>query len=99
MDQLTTFEMTGTRAFFRPVGCVSLEHAVNMVTQAIRLANAREAHDLLVNVHALSGFDSPSLSERFSMASEWAAAANSRLRLAMVAPAQLIDPHKFGVTV
>ena len=99
MDQLATFEMTGTRAFYRPVGCVSFENAVSMVTQAILLANARDADDLLVNVFALNGFDPPSLAERFAMASEWAAAADRRLRFAMVAPPELIDPHKFGVTV
>lgn len=99
MDRPTNFEMVGARAYFRPSGCVSLETAVEMVTGAITFANAQAAHELLINVRGLTGFDSPSLAERFAMVQKWVAAARGQVRIAMVARAELIDPQKFGVTV
>ena len=54
---------------------------------------------LLVDTTGLTGFPSPSVWERFWMASEWAAVVHSAVRLAIVARAELIDPDRFGITV
>jgi hypothetical protein len=90
--------ITESRAFFRPVGTVSFGEAVNMVSNAIVYARENAACRLLVNVAALRGFGPPTIVERYSLATKWAAAASGRLRLAVVAPEDLIHPQRVGIT-
>ena len=47
----------------------------------------------------LTGFESPSLSERYFLVEKWARTANGAVRLALVIRPHMIDPQKFGVTV
>ena len=91
------FEQIGTRAFYRPVGLVTFEQAVDLVAEAIVKARALGLSDLLVNSTGLSGFAAPSVFARYNMASRWASAAGSRVRVAMVARPEIIDPQKIGV--
>jgi hypothetical protein len=81
------------------VGTVSLEEAVDMVSAAIGYAREKGASELLANISALTGFAPPETSERYFLIEKWAAAAGGRVRLVVVARAEVIDPHKFGVTV
>jgi hypothetical protein len=99
LDGLDGFSMEGTRGFYRPVGCVSFDEAVAWVRTAIATACSNRAVDLLVDTTALTGFPSPNTFQRFLAAVEWAEEAVGRVRLAMVALAEMIDPAKFGVTV
>src|SRR5262245_7223926 len=91
--------MEGGRGLYRPVGSVSFDEAVAWVRAAIAAACANQAGDLLVDTTALTGFPSPGTFQRFLAAVAWAEEAVGRLRLAMVARAEMIDPQKFGVTV
>ncbi len=93
------FEIAGGRGFYRPVGSASFDEAVEMVCAAIATTRKNGGRDLLVNTCALTGFPSPDSFQRFFAAVEWAATACGRLRLAMVARAEMIDPDRFGVTV
>ena len=93
------FEITEGRAFYRPVGTVSLRETVDMVADAIVCARKKAASTLLVNVSALSGFAPPNIVERYVLVEKWAAAASGRVQLAVVAPAEMIHPKKFGVVV
>jgi hypothetical protein len=52
-----------------------------------------------VDTTALTGFPAPDTFQRFLAAVGWAESAGGRLRLSMVARAEMIDPAKFGVTV
>ncbi len=70
-----------------------------MVAAAIECAREEGVPELVANVSGLTGFPSPSLSERFHLVTKWAAAAAGSVRLAVVARAEMVDPHKFGVTV
>jgi hypothetical protein len=99
MNAPEQFEIAGNRGIFRPGGSVSLAQAVEMVTAAIVFARAQGLSQLLVNATALVGFDSPSLSERYFLAEEWAYAADGTLHVALVVHPEMIDPKKFGVTV
>jgi hypothetical protein len=91
--------MEGDRGLYRPVGRVSFGEAVAGVRVAIAVAVSNESLDLLVDTKALTGFPSPGTFQRFLAAVAWAEEALGRLRLAMVARAEMIDPQKFGVTV
>jgi hypothetical protein len=91
------FEQIGTRGFYRPVGVVTFEHAVQNVAQAMRYAREHGLEDLLVNTLGLSGFPPPDTFERYSLAVAWAGAAGGALRVALVARADAIDPQRIGV--
>lgn len=93
------FEVVDGRGFFRPVGSMSLEAAAELVTVALAHARAHGIKELLVNATGLTGFPSPSLSERYFIVESWARAARGAVRVAMVLRPEYIDPQKFGVTV
>ena len=99
MDAPDGFEMTGRRAFYRPVGTVSLGEAVDMVAGAIAYAREKGACEVLANVSALAGFAAPTTLQRYHLVRKWVATAGGSVRLAVVACAEMIDPSKFGVTV
>ena len=93
------FVLEDGRGVYRPTGSVSFDEAILLVRAAIKAARKSDARDLLVDTTAWTGFPSPDLFERFLAAVEWAEEAESGLRLAMVARADLIHPQKFGVLV
>lgn len=99
MDTPDYFESVGNRGFFRPIGNLSLEETVEGVASAIQFAREQGIQELLVNVSALTGFDSPSIFERYQFVEKWASVARGKVRIAMVARAEMIDSQKFGVTV
>ena len=72
---------------------------MSLVGAAIAAARRNRVRALLVNTTALTGFPSPDTFERFLAAVEWAQEAKGRVRLAMVARAELIHPQKMGVLV
>jgi hypothetical protein len=96
---LDHFEVVAGRGFFRPVGHVSLDEAIEMVDRAIAHARASGITRLLVSGLRLTGVKSPSLSERYFLVEKWARTANGAVRIGMAIRPHLIDPQKFGVTV
>jgi hypothetical protein len=99
MVELSHFEMPVNHAVFRPTGQVSIERFVELVTTAIDFARARGVRDLLVDVSNLTGFEPPSVTDRYFFIHEWARAAGSFVRVAVLARPGMIDPQKFGTTV
>jgi hypothetical protein len=94
---MDSFEQVGSRGFYRPVGEVSFEQAVDLVAQAMRHARSLGLVDLLANTTRLTGFPPPSVFARYAMATKWAENTGSMLRVAMVARAEVVDPQKIGV--
>ena len=70
--------------------------AIALISDAIRRAVAQGHPHLLVDA-ADTAFEPPSLAVRLRMVREWAAAADGRLRLAVVVRPDCIDPDRFGV--
>lgn len=99
MERVENLEIVGDRAYFRPAGTITLEQGIALVERAIGQARVEGARDLLVNLKGVSGFRAPSLSERFALAERWAKASGMSVRLALVAPAWLLDPERFAVVV
>ena len=99
MDALNDFEIVGDRGYFRPSGSVSLDQGVKLIDAALRVACTRGLREVVVNVTGLTGFASPSVVNRYSFIKQWARIARGRVRLALVARPEHIDPEKFGVTV
>ena len=99
MADLAGFAAVDHRGLYRPAGSVSFDQAVDLVREAIATARAKELDELLVDTTAWTGFASPDTFQRFLAAVAWAEEARGRLRLAMVARPEMIDPRKFGVLV
>jgi hypothetical protein len=93
------FEQRGTRGFYRPVGVVTFEQALDLLVDAMRHARSLALRDLLVNVHGLTGFAVPSTFDRYALAVRGAESGGGVLRLAMVVPPALIDGQKIGVVM
>jgi hypothetical protein len=94
-----SIEVVGDCAYFRPVGKLTLEEAIELVDQTIAYVRDHRIPKLLFNAKGLVGFRSPSLPERYFSVRRWAATGQSLVQVAMVIRAQMIDPEKFGVTV
>ena len=86
-------------AEFAPQFETSLDEAVELITNAIEHCYAAKQRKLLCNIIGLTGFEPPTVAERYWFVNEWAAAGHSHVILAMVAPERLIDPDKIGVTM
>lgn len=99
MESPAPFEIVGGRGYFRPTGVVTLEEGIGLVERAIEHARAEGLGELLIDLTRLGGFLAPSLSERFAVAERWSRAAAMSLRIAVVAPAWLLDPERFAVVV
>ncbi len=91
-------ERIGQRVFYRPAATVTFEQAVDMVANAIRWTRAQRAEDILVNIQGLNGVAPMSTFMRYEFGRRIAEVAGS-VRVAMVAPAALIDPQKIGALV
>lgn len=91
------FQVVGSRGFYRPVGVVTFEQAVEMVAIAMEYALERQLTDLLASTHGLTGFPPPSTFARYALAVKWAESAGGALRVALVARPELIDAQKIGV--
>jgi hypothetical protein len=99
LEELDDFSLEGTRGIYRPVGRVSFEQTSTLVRAAIARARSSRLEELLVDTTALIGFPPPETVDRYFAVRDWASEAGGRLRLAIVARAEMIDPWKFGVTV
>jgi hypothetical protein len=97
MNTLKHFEQVGRRGFFRPVGMMSFDKAVEVVAEAMRHARSLDLVDLLVNTSGLAGFPTPDVFARYSLANKWAQSAGASLRVAMVVRPEHMDPQKIGV--
>ena len=91
------FEQVGKRGFYRPIASVTFEQAVEMVAAVMRNARALEIIDLLVNTTGLTGFTSPDVFARYSLAVEWARSSGAGLRAALVVRPEMMDPQKIAV--
>jgi hypothetical protein len=98
MNTLANFEQFGKRGFYRPIGNVTFERAVELVAESMVLARSLGLADLLVNTNGFTGFAPPSIFARHALAVKWAeAVGGSGLHVALVARPELIDPEKIGV--
>ena len=93
------FQVFPDHAEYRPVAEVTLPQGVDLITAAINHAREHRQCNLLIDITSLTGFESPSLTTRYYFMEEWAGAARAFVRVAVVAPADMIDPRRFGITV
>ena len=99
MSDLPGFKTFPDHAEYRPVAELSRHEAFQWITAAINHARETQQQNLLLDITGLTGFESPGLGQRFFYIEEWARAARAYVRVAFVARSEMIDPHKFGITV
>ena len=97
MQSLNHFERVGKRGFYRPMGTVSFDRAVDMAAESMRHARALELTDLMINSIGLVGFPSPDVFQRYALARKWAESAGAALAVALVCRPEVMDPQKIGV--
>jgi hypothetical protein len=91
------FKLLEGYARFDPVGNLSLQEAVQLVSQAIAYACEHRISKLLVNNTRLTGQYQPTVTNRYYIAREWASQSKGYVKVALVLRPQLIHPEKFGV--
>jgi hypothetical protein len=84
---------------YRLEGHGSLAEAASKVIEVITHCREQGNRRLLVDVTRWTGHTSPSAAERFDWAELFAQAAGPAVKCAMVVRSELMDPHKFEVTV
>lgn len=99
MDALAKLEVTESRGFFRPNGSVSAGELADQITGALKEAHDRGVQDVLVNIAAMTGFESPGPAYRRWVAQRWAETVGPKIRIAMVARSEHICPRKTGLLV
>src|SRR6186997_1204522 len=93
------FEVIGRRAFYRPQGIVTLEEGLALLTAATEYAHSLGLRELLLNAVGLTGYQQPSILDRYEFISTLASIAAGSQRIALVIPAEVIDPQRFGTLV
>lgn len=93
------FEQAGTRGFYRPMARVTLERGLDLMAAATRAARDRGLKDLLINTIGFSGYDIPTVFDRYGWATRLAASAGPGLRVATVVRPEVFDPQKIGVVM
>src|SRR5215204_607979 len=93
------FSVEDDYAFLRLVAELTLEETVELIDEAVRYCRDNEIPGLLVDITDVTGFPSPSTSDRFSFITKWADTADGSVALSMAVVDEMIDPDKVGVTI
>ena len=86
-------------AAYRPVSEVQYDDAVDLIDAVIEYCRQKGIGKLFVDITQLTGFPPPSTVERFSFAKKWAETAGGALVMSMLAPTEMIDPDRIGITM
>ena len=86
-------------ASYRPDAEVPLADAVDMIDEAVRFCRENGHQLLFIDIRKLKGFPSPSTTDRFWLMKKWAESAGGDVVISMVAPPEIIDEEKIGVTM
>jgi len=93
------FQLRPGYGYFSPAGEVSLQEAINLIGRSIACCADQGVRKLLINAAGLSGFEPPTLADRFFLAIEFTEMSRGLVCVALVVRADLIHPEKFGVMV
>lgn len=99
MDPPDGFEPGAECAVYRPEGRVTFESAIELLISAITFAREKEIRRLLVDATRLTHLPILSAEERFVLGDRGARAAQAAVKVAIFAPAEQLDPERFGELV
>jgi hypothetical protein len=87
----------GTRAFYRPRGVISAGLLVDLLAYVLQEVRAKGRMEALINITAVTGFDSPDPTFRRWAVKRWAQVAGGAVRVALVTRGELICPERTGL--
>lgn len=93
------FEVMPGYCCCRLSGHGSLEDVASRVIETLSFSREQGTEKLLVDATNWTGYESPTVADRFYIGSDFAKAAGPRLKFALVVPSEIMHPRKFGVTV
>jgi hypothetical protein len=99
MSECPVFQDSGSFSCYRPVADISIQEGIGLVLEAMRCARERGISTLLIDVTQLTGFEPPDFWQRVRLSVGCAEEAQSRVIVAIVAAAEMIDPEKIGVHI
>jgi hypothetical protein len=99
VDAPAGFTIEGNRGYFRPQGEVTLAEAIRVLVGAVEYAKTIQLPELLLDGMRLTGYTQPSVIDRYQFGSSIANIAAGTTRIAVVLPANIIDPNHFGTLV
>jgi len=91
--------LEGNYASYRLSGRFTFDQTVALIDEALIFCCDNGIHNLLVDITAVTGFPPPTTIQRFTFATRWAKTAGGRVTLSMLAPSEMIDPDRIGVTM
>lgn len=86
-------------ALYAPRTEVSLETAVDMISEVIEYCRTYEIGGLLVDARELYGFDQPTVVDRYWFLQRWATEAAGQIVMATIQRPEMIDPEQIGITI
>ena len=86
-------------ARYRPVGDSTLSATVEAIDRTIEFCRLTGVNGLLIDITAVTGFPPPSTTERFHFITKWSATARGQVVISMLAPPEMIDQDKIGITM
>ena len=86
-------------AAYRPSGEFDFDTTVKLIDDALAYCRDNGIACLLADITSVTGFPPPSMAQRFQFATQWSATAAGRVALAMIAPPDMIDKDRIGVTM
>jgi len=86
-------------ALYTPRTEVSLETAVDMISEIIEYCRTYEIGGLLVDARELYGFPHPTVVDRYWFLQRWASEAAGQVIIATIQRPEMIDPEQIGITI
>ncbi len=99
MASISNFDSADRRCVYRPSGSVSASELAYMIAEALSLARERSMEEALIDISAMSGFESPGPAFRRWAVRFWSEEIGNRMRIAVVAREEHICPDKTGLLV
>ena len=99
METPEHFEVGWGYASYRPVGEVSLDEAIDRMIDAVGYSRENHVSKLLLDITGLSGYATPGFWDRYRLVIGAAAKSKSFVTVAVVAPAEVIDPERIGIKI
>ena len=86
-------------ALYAPRTEVSLEAAVDMISEVIDYCRTYEIGGLLIDARELYGFSQPSVVDRYWFLQRWATEASGQVVMSTIQRPDMIDPEQIGITI
>ena len=86
-------------ALYAPRTEVSLETAVDMISEVIEYCRTYEIRGVLIDARELYGFSQPTVVDRYWFLQRWATEAGGQVIMSSIQRPEMIDPEQIGITI